>query len=77
MKSRRNVVIAVVAALILGGIALVVLRSGREEKAPQAAPTPAQPSGSSAVTLSPEALAKNPVATESVRKTRLASESTQ
>lgn len=74
MKIRRNVVIVVVAALILGGIGLVSIRSGRAGKAPQATPAPAQPTGSSAVALSPEALAKNPVATESVRKTRLASD---
>ena len=53
MKIRRNVVIAVVAALILGGVGLVAMRSGRAEKAPEATPAPAQPSGSSAVSLSP------------------------
>ena len=74
MKTRRNVVIAVVAVLILGGAALVAIRSGREEKAPHATPAPAQPSGPSTVALSPEALAKNPVATEPVRKIRLASD---
>jgi membrane fusion protein, heavy metal efflux system len=70
MKSRRNVVIAVALILILGAIAAVWLRSGRGEKAAQPTPPPAP----SAIVLRPEALARNPVATEAVRKTRLASD---
>jgi len=74
MNRRRKVLIAVAALLVLGAIALVTTRSGGEGKTAQAAPPPAQPAGSAAIALRPEALAKNPVGTEVVRKTRLASD---
>ncbi len=74
MSRRRKVFVAVAALLVLGAVALVTIRSGRAEKAAQAGPSPAQATASTAIALRPEALAKNPVGTEAVRKTRLASD---
>ena len=74
MKTRRSTLIAVWSTVVLTTLACGREKSGDAKPGPEAAKAPAASATPTSVSLREEAAARNPVATEPVRKTRLASD---